>query len=157
MKIKSVVANNRKAQLELTVSSGKMYPYPYARLEVSPTPDNKIQNIYIDPELAREGVTYTLASGQEGSIHIDYALDYNRDPKYLGEMLLYQLTVQAQDHIKKAGISKREIARRLNTSLPQLYRLLDQTNYKKTINQMISLLRILNCDVEVIVKKRQAA
>jgi predicted XRE-type DNA-binding protein len=157
MKIKSVVANNKKARLELTVFSGKVYPYPYVLLEPPPTLDNKIKKVYVDRELGCEGVTYELASGEEGTVHIDYALEYNRDPKYLGEMLLYELTVQAQDHIKKARLSRREIARRLNTSLPQLYRLLDQTNTKKSINQMISLLCVLNCDVEVVVKERQAA
>jgi predicted XRE-type DNA-binding protein len=157
VKIKSVVANNKKARLELTVFSGKVYPYPYVLLEPPPTLDNKIKKAYIDRELGCEGVTYELASGEEGTVHIDYALEYNRDPKYLGEMLLYELTVQARDHIKKAGLSRREIARRLNTSLPQLYRLLDQTNTKKSINQMISLLCVLNCDVEVVVKERQAA
>jgi hypothetical protein len=157
MKIRSVAVNNKNAQLELTVFSGKVYPFPYVELDPQPKPDNRIRTVYIDHELANEGVTYVLASGDEGSIHIDNVLEYNRDPKYLGEVLLYELTVQAQDHIKRAGLSRREIARRLNTSVPQLYRLLDQTNTKKSISQMISLLRVLNCDVELVVKERRAA
>jgi hypothetical protein len=125
MRIKKVVANNRKAQLELTVTSGKMYPFPYARLEVPPTPDNKIQKIYIDHELAYQGVTYTLASGEEGSLIIEQALEYNQDPTYVSKMFLYELTLKAEEYFKKSGLSKREVARRLNTSLPQVYRLLD--------------------------------
>lgn len=157
MRIKKVVANNRKAQLELTVTSGKMYPFPYARLEVPPTPDNKIQNIYIDHELADQGVTYTLASGEEGSLIIEQALEYNQDPTYVSKMFLYELTLKAEEYFKKSGLSKREVARRLNTSVPQVYRLLDSNNLKKNISQMIALLNVLNCNVEVVVTERKAA
>jgi hypothetical protein len=47
--------------------------------------------------------------------------------------------------------------RRLGTSVPQLYRLLDPTNARKTINQLVSLLHVLDCDVELIVKEKSAA
>jgi hypothetical protein len=41
--------------------------------------------------------------------------------------------------------------------LPQLYRLLDPANATKSLNQMISLLHVLGCEVSVVVKKRKAA
>jgi hypothetical protein len=43
------------------------------------------------------------------------------------------------------------------TELKGLYgRLLDQANYKKSVDQMLALLRILDCDVDLIVKQRVA-
>jgi transcriptional regulator with XRE-family HTH domain len=72
-------------------------------------------------------------------------------------MFLYELTLRAEEYFKKSGLSKREVARRLNTSLPQVYRLLDSNNLKKSISQMIALLNVLNCNVEVVVTERKAA
>jgi len=37
-----------------------------------------------------------------------------------------------------------------------LYRLLDQTNYRKLVDQLLSLLAALDCDVELIVRARTA-
>ena len=44
--------------------------------------------------------------------------------------------------------------RRLGTSPAQLYRLLDQTNSRKSIDQMLALLRVLDCDVELVVRDK---
>ena len=43
------------------------------------------------------------------------------------------------------------------TSVPQLYRLLDPANHRKSMRQLISLLHVLNCDVDLVVKERTAA
>ena len=39
--------------------------------------------------------------------------------------------------------------RRLKTSAAQFYRLLDQTNIRKSVDQMLRLLAALNCSVEL--------
>jgi len=111
----------------------------------------------VDKELGNEAVTYLLESGREGTVHIDHALEYNQDPKYLGELLTYKLTVEALHRIERSGLSRREVARRLNTSVPHLYRLLDPTNKKKTINQLVSLLHVLDCEVDLVIKEKNAA
>jgi hypothetical protein len=41
--------------------------------------------------------------------------------------------------------------RRLGTSAAQLYRLLDQTNYRKSVDQVSALLQVLNCEVDLVV------
>jgi hypothetical protein len=157
MKLKTVSLNNRKAQVELTTRAGKAYPFPFAQLDPKPTPENRIQEIYVDKELDHEGATYVLQSGEEGSVLLDHALAYNRDPVYVANLLLYKLTVKALEHVEHAGLSRREVARRLNTSLSQLYRLLDPTNYKKSAGQLIQLLHVLGVDVDVVTKPRDAA
>jgi len=157
MKIRQVRVNNRKAQLELVVRSGKVYPMPYAKLDPRPTIDDRIREAYVDRELGNEAVTYVLASGKEGTVHIDHALEYNQDPSHLAELLNHKLTVEARRCAEQSGLSRRELARRLNTSVPQIYRLLDPTNTRKSVNQLVGLLHVLGCEVDVVVTPRSAA
>jgi hypothetical protein len=157
MKIRSVTINNRKSQIELTARSGKTFPVPYSRLDPRPTTKDRIREAFVDRELANEAVTYILESGAEGAVHVEQALDYNQDPGYLADLLVHELTAAALQRIDSSGLSRRELARRLKTSVPQLYRLLDPTNKKKSIGQLVSLLHVLNCDVQLVVKQKSAA
>src|SRR5204862_7991653 len=100
--------------------------------------------------------TYTLRSGDQGTVHIEQVLEYNKDPRYLRDMLVYKLTIEAQRHIAAASVSKREIVRRLGTSATQLYRLLDQTNNRKSVDQLLALLQVLNCEIDLVVRTKTA-
>ena len=116
MKIRRVIVNNRKGQLELEVRSGRVLPFPYVKLDPRPTPKNRISEARVDKELGSEAVTYVLESGKEGSVHIEHALEYNQDPSYLAELLIHKLTVEARRRVEQSGLSRRELARRLGTS-----------------------------------------
>ena len=85
MKIRSVKHNNRKKAIEVETHS-KAFIYPYVKLEVQPTPENKIVEVYVDKEIGCEGFTYVLESGHEGTVHMDHVLEYNRDPRYLRDL-----------------------------------------------------------------------
>lgn len=87
---------------------------------------------------------------------MEQVLEYNQDPTYLRDLLLYRLTVEAQKRIAESPLFKREIVRRLGTSAAQLYRLLDQTNYRKFVDQVLALLQVLNCDVDLVVRTKSA-
>jgi hypothetical protein len=52
MKIRSVIVNNRKTQVELVVRSGHVYPFPFARPEPPPTSSDRIREAYVDRGLA---------------------------------------------------------------------------------------------------------
>ncbi|HBH03877.1 MAG: hypothetical protein A2W08_02700 [Candidatus Rokubacteria bacterium RBG_16_73_20] len=123
---------------------------------MAPIPDDPIANVYVDRELGAEGFTYTLASGREGTVHIEEVLEYNQDPDHLRDLLLYRLTLEAQKRIDATPLARREIIRRLATSPTQLYRLLDQTNYRKSIDQMLRLLQVLDCKVDLVVRAKSA-
>ena len=112
--------------------------------------------VFVDKELASEGFTYELRSGREGTIHAEQVLEYNRDPSYLRDLLVYQLTLEAQRRIAQSPLAKREIVRRLGTSAAQLYRLLDAQNDRKSVDQLVALLSVLDCDVDLVVHKRRA-
>ncbi|MGW8268047.1 MAG: helix-turn-helix domain-containing protein [Longimicrobiales bacterium] len=153
MKILGVKANNRKKVFEV-LTEKREYSFPYAKLEIQPTPANRVREVYPDPEVGCEAFTYALESGDEDTVHVDAVLEYNLDPTLLNDLLLYQLTLEAQDAIERSGLSKREVIRRLGTSASQFYRLLDQTYYEKSVGQMLALLRVLGMDVDLVVRPK---
>ena len=157
MKIRAVGMNNRKNEFTVTTRSGAVHIFPYSEADPCPKPGNRIKKLFVDKELASEAFTYLLESGEEGSVHIEQILEYNDDPAYFAELLIYRLSVEAQQRIEKSALSRRQIARRLSTSVPQLYRLLDPANSRKSIRQLIALLHVLDCDLDLVVKNRKEA
>lgn len=155
MKIRRVAANNRKKAFEVSAGRGR-YGFPYAKATPSPTTADPVNEVFVDNELAREAFSYTLASGRCGSVHVEQVLEYNRDPEWLREQLLYSLTIEAQRRLVASRLSKREVIRRLGTSASQFYRLLDQTNYRKSVDQLLVLLQVLDCEVRVLVRAKTA-
>jgi hypothetical protein len=156
MKIDAVKPNNHRKAFEVKVGSRNLL-YPYAKLDLRPGRGNGIVEVCVDGEIGDEGFTYLLESGDEGTVHVEQVLEYNEDPGYLTELLIYRLTLEAQKRVEESPLSKREIIRRLGTSATQFYRLLDQTNYRKSIGQIVSLLHLLDCDVDLVVQPRQRA
>lgn len=155
MKIRSVRQNNRKHAFEVTTWRHHLL-FPYAKADPAPTAADPPVEVSVDDELGREGFTYRLSSGREGSVHVEQVLDYNQDPSYLRDVLLYRLTIEAQTRLDASPLSKREIIRRLGTSPAQFYRLLDPTNYHKSLDKVLSLLSVLGCDVDVVVREKNA-
>jgi hypothetical protein len=151
MKIRAVIGNNRKKAFEIKTSTRTLV-FPYAKVDPQPAARDPLERVFVDKELDREGFTYVLASGREGTVHLEQVLEYNQDPAYLRDALLYKLTIEAQNRVEASPLSKREIVRRLGTSAAQFYRFLDQTNYRKSIDQLLSLLHVLDCDVNLIVR-----
>jgi hypothetical protein len=74
----------------------------------------------------------------------------------LRDLLLHRFTVEAQNAIAASPLPRREIIRRLGTFPAQLYRLLDQTNYRKSVHQLLRLLQVLHREVELIVRAKTA-
>jgi hypothetical protein len=155
MKIRSIRLNTKRKGFEARVS-GTTYVFPYVKARPSPTSGDPVTRVYVDKELGGEGFSYDLQSGKTGTVHVEQVLEYNRDPKYLRDLMLYKLTIEAQRRIADSPLSKREIIRRLGTSATQLYRLLDQTNYKKSLDQLVSLLQLLECDVDLVIRAKSA-
>jgi hypothetical protein len=154
MKIRSVTANNRRKAFEVETQN-EVLLFPYVRLRLKPTSENRVSEVYADPELGHEAFTYVLDSGEEDTIHLDEVLEYNEDPDYLRNLLLYKLTLEAQERVRASPLSKREIIRRLSTSASQFYRLLDSANSSKSVGQLLALLHVLDCDVDLVVRKRR--
>ena len=151
-KIKSASYNNRKKVLEI-VFDGRKLSLPYSRLPLVPDRDNPITALKVDNELGRRALTYGLNDGRSSSVHVEAFLDFCKDPEYVKEVELYELTVRAIDAVESSGMSKREISRRMATSMSQLSRILDPTNYTKTFDQLIKLYTVLGYEVTIRVAK----
>jgi hypothetical protein len=155
MKIRSVHANNRKRAFEVkTTRQG--FLFPYTKADPPPTTQDPVIEVSVDEELGREGFAYRLASGRQGSVHIEQILEYNQDPGYMRDLLLYRLTIEAQKRVAASALSKREIIRRLGTSPAQFYRLIDSTDYRKSVDKILLLLHVLDCEVDLIVRAKSA-
>lgn len=156
MKILSVQSDARKKSFSVRTRRA-VYPFPYAKLRVTPTSEDPVTEAFPDPELGNEGFTYRLKSGAEDTIHLDAVLDFNQDADYLRGLLLHRLTVEAQEGFEESGLGIRQLSRQLGTSPSQVYRLLDTTNHKKSVGQMLALLHMLDRHVEVVVTPREEA
>ena len=156
MKIQLVTHNNRKRSF-LVKASKKLFQLPYSKVEPQPSAADPIARVFVDKELGSEGFTYVLESGKEGTVHGEQVLEYNQDPHYLRDTLLYKLTIEAQKRVEGSPLSKREMIRRLGTSATQFYRLLDQTNYRKSVDQLLSLLHVLDCEVDLLVRTKTSS
>jgi hypothetical protein len=142
MKLRSVRVNARRKAFEVRTSSRQLL-MPFGKVEPRPTADDPVVRAFVDRELGSEGFSFVLRSGREGTVHVEQVLEYNRDPGHLRDQLLYALTLEAQKRVKASALSRRELIRRLGTSAAQFYRVLDQTNYRKSIDQLLSLLQLL--------------
>jgi predicted XRE-type DNA-binding protein len=154
--IKAFSVNNRKREFVLDTARGT-FVYPFAKADPIPTREDPIVRVFIDvAELGGDGVTYFLRSGAEGSVLADMAYDYNSEPSYIRDALLYRLTIQAQTALAESKLARREVIRRLGTSASQFYRLIDEANYDKTIDSVVALLHVLGREVDLVVRPRSA-
>jgi hypothetical protein len=155
VKIRSVKHNSRRKAFEIRTST-KTLAFPFSKAVPPPSSTDPITDTFVDAEAGREAFTYILASGRTGTVHVEQVLEYNQDPSHLRDLLLYKLTIEAQRRIARSPLSKREIVRRLGTSAAQLYRLLDQTNYRKSVDQLLALLQVLDCEIDLVVRTKTA-
>jgi len=155
VKIRSVTRSNRKKTLEIRTAT-KTLVFPFSEADPTPTAQDPITELSVDAEAGRQAFTYVLHSGRTGTVHVEQVLEYNQDPSHIRDLLLYRLTLEAQKRIAESPLSKREIVRRLGTSAAQLCRLLDQTNYRKSVDQVLALLHVLNCQVDFVVRTKSA-
>lgn len=154
MKILRIEANNRRKAFVVQTVKGE-YSYPYAKLMLKPGRGPlRVKEVFPDPEMGNEAFTYRLESGAEDTVHLDAVLEYNQDPDLLNELLLYNLTLEAEEAVAETDLSKRELIRALRTSPSQFYRLLDPTYYGKSVAQMVALLRLCGKEVEVVVREK---
>lgn len=153
MKIRTVNANNHKRAFEVALCNG-IHSFPYSKTNPAPTTHDPIVRVYVDDEFGREAFTYILQSGAEGSVHVDSVLEYNQDPGCMRDLLLYNLTLEAQRCMQASPLTQAEIMRRAKTSASQIARLLDTSNRTKSVDRLLVLLGAMDCAVDFTVRPR---
>jgi len=151
VKVRTVRPDARRRAFLVATSRGE-FEFPWTEVEPVPTPADPVAAVAPDPELGGEGFTYRLASGAEGTVHVDHLLRFAGDPDYCRRELLYDLTNEARAALAASARGKRSLARQLATSPSQLARLLDPANGRKSVDQMVRLLSALGRSVEVRVR-----
>ena len=139
-KFKKVTCDNKKRVFHLEYTSGLKTECPYSALGIHA----KVVESVPDAETGGHSFYFVLENGKKDYVPFDQPLHIAQNPEYVREQTLYEVTKQLNEFIKKAEVSKRELARRLGTSLSQLSRLLDTTNYNKELSRLIELASILN-------------
>jgi hypothetical protein len=92
VKIRSVRVNARRKAFQVRTSRRSLL-MPFARVEPRPTADDPVVRAFVDRELGSEGFGFVLRSGREGTVHGEQVLEYNLEPGYLRDQLLYTLTL----------------------------------------------------------------
>ena len=147
MKIRRVLAHEKKKAF-IVQAGAKSYEVPFSACGVVPSKRDPLLSVSVDGELGGLGFSFTLQSGREGTMLLEQVLEMHHDPEIARKRALYDLTCIAQDTAHRSKISKRAIARRLGCTPTHLYRLLDQTFYGKTIDQMVKLLSVLGVELK---------
>lgn len=150
-KFKTVNYDNKKKVFHLEYTSGLKVDCPYSALGIK----KSIVEAAPDKEAGRHSFYFDPENGQREFVPYDQPLHVVQHPTYVREQTLYEVTKQLNTLIKKSKISKREFARRLGTSLSQLSRLLDTTNYNKELSRLIELAAML--DYEFVWEFKKAA
>ena len=150
--LSAVVGNAHKQAFEVEIEGATPMEYPYPQCRPAPTREDPVTRVELDPELGLTGFVYFLASGSEGVVLSDHILRYNRDPAYLVDEMLYELSCAAKSRLESSPIAIRALSRRLETSPAQIYRLVDPTNYGKTLDQMVRLLAALEVEVQLLIR-----
>lgn len=148
-KFKKVELDNKKRVFHLEYTSGLKIECPYSALGIQ----EKVVEAMPDSETRGHSFCFMLENGKKEFVPYDQPLHIVQNPEYVKQQTLYEVTKQLNEFIKLAKTPKRELARRLGTSLSQLSRLLDTTNYKKELSRLIELAAMLNYEFKWRFKK----
>lgn len=134
-KFKAVTFDNKKRVFHLEYTSGLKVNCPYSALGIH----GKVTEAGPDSEVGSHAFYFVLENGKKDYVPYDQPLHIVQNPEYVKQQTLFDMTLAINKFIKKEKVSKRELARRLNTSTSQLSRLLDTTNYKKELSRLIEI------------------
>ncbi|MDO8526835.1 MAG: hypothetical protein Q7T03_04000 [Deltaproteobacteria bacterium] len=148
-KFKKVAFDNKKRVFHLQYTSGLKMECPYSALGIK----GRVIEAASDSEAGHHSFYFMLENGKKEFVPFDQPLHIAQNPEYVKQQTLYEVTKQLNELIKRAKTPKRELARRLGTSLSQLSRLLDTTNYKKELSRLIELAAMLNYEFKWQFKK----
>jgi hypothetical protein len=148
-KFKKVAFDNKKKKFRLEYFSGLKVEIPYSALGIR----ERVTDAAPDCEVGEHSFYFVLENGKKDYVPYDQPLHIAQNPDYVKQQTLYEMTKAINEFIRKEKVPKRELARRLNTSMSQLARLLDTTNYKKELSRLIQIAAMLNYEFKWEFKK----
>lgn len=147
-KIKNVTFSNKTKEIEIEYTSKKKYSVHYGQLGIR----KNILKAWVDHETGNQSVGFEFEDGSLDYMPYDQPLALNKDPDYLLQDQIEHLVLELNESIKKKGISKKFIAKKLKTSENQIFRLLNPSILNKNLEQLYQIAFILNKQIEIELK-----
>tara|TARA_Y100000590_G_C15483256_1_gene924830 strand:- start:259 stop:708 length:450 start_codon:yes stop_codon:yes gene_type:complete len=143
-KLKSVTFSNKKKELEVSYSSGKKAVVHYGILGVN----KNIKKVWIDSETKNKSVGIEFEDGSVNYMPYDQPLMIIKDPEFMLQNHIENIIAE----IKEKNISKKYIARQLQTSDNQIQRLLNPSILNKNLLQLYKVASLLDLEFEINLK-----
>ncbi|MBI4405922.1 MAG: helix-turn-helix domain-containing protein [Deltaproteobacteria bacterium] len=148
-RIRAVSFNNRRKEIEVTYATGKKLNVHYGQLGIKKT----VAKAWVDTETNCQSVAFAFNDGTVDYMPYDQPLALNRDPEYLLQTQIEELTAKIKCELSKRKISKRFLAKQLKTSDNQVHRLLNPTILNKNLEQLCRIAEVLELEVEIRLRK----
>ena len=145
-KLKTVNFSNRKRELYLTYSCGKKVTLHFGMLGIE---KEKIASAHVDKETGGKSAVLEFDNGNVDYLPYDQPLHLVKDPDYLLQEHIELVIAQIKAEIRKKRISKKYLARQLNTSDNQIQRLLDPTIPNKNLSQLYRLASLIGMEAKL--------
>ena len=137
--------NNRKKELTITYKDKRSITLHYGQLGIK---ENLIR-VDIDPESKGLALSLELQDGRKEYVPYDIPLIFSQDPDYLFQAEVEELIADIKIKMKKSQISKKYLARQLQTSDIQIERLLDPKTLNKNFQQLNKVAHILGMNLSI--------
>lgn len=145
-KFKSVDFSNKKKEIQFVYSSGQEFTLHYSDFGFQ----SLIKEAWVDKETRGSAIGFKMADGSEDYIPYDQPLHIKKDPEYLLQIQMEYLVAKINETLKTKKVSKKYLARQLETSDNQIQRLLDPNILNKNLVQLYKLGALLNIDVKLL-------
>lgn len=147
-KIKNVRFSNKTKEIEVEYTSNKKYTVHYGQLGIK----KNITKAWVDQETNGKSVGFEFEDHEVNFMPYGQPLALNKDPDYLLQDQIEHLVLELNETIQKKGISKKYIAKKLETSENQIFRLLNPSILNKNLEQLYKIASILNKHIEIELK-----
>ncbi len=148
LKLKSAVFSNKRRELEITYSSGKTLTIHFGALGIV----RNLKEVWVDTETKGRSLGIEYMDGDIDYLPYDQPLHITKDPEYLLQNHIENIIAQIREELENRKISKKYLARQLETSDNQIQRLLNPGILNKNLTQLYKLAHVLGLQFELFLK-----
>jgi len=149
-KIHSVEVNNRRKILTVGYGKGHFISLHFSQFSVV---DEEIVRAWVDRETHGLSVGLEFEGGRVDFMPYDQPLALSRDPEFLLQNQIERLIADIKMRLEKKKMSKRFLAKALETSDNQVQRLLNPKILNKNLEQLYRIASILGVELELSLKE----
>ena len=147
-KFKSVEFSNKTKEIDITYTSGKTVTVHYGSLGIR----KNVENMEIDKETEKKSLIIEYSDGTLDFLPYDQPLYIVRDPEYMLQNHIEDIIAQIKEALSRKKISKKFLARQLQTSDNQIQRILNPKILNKNLTQLYKLAYLVGLEFEMHIK-----